>query len=81
MPIYEYRCDANGTTLEVTHAMRETVSNWGQLCAHAGIETGDTPASAPVEKLISMPISQSSDAPGAGGPVPPGACGPGCGCH
>ena len=79
MPIYEYRCDANDTTLEVTHAMSVSVSNWGELCAIAGIELGQTPSGSPVEKLISMPITHGSDAP-KGRPIPPGGCGTGCGC-
>ncbi|MEZ6164122.1 MAG: hypothetical protein R3B67_06765 [Phycisphaerales bacterium] len=79
MPIYEYRCEANDTTLEVSHPMSTTVRSWGQLCEIAGIETGKTPADAPVEKLISMPIAHGSDKPNAHA-VPPGGCGSGCGC-
>lgn len=79
MPIYEYRCDANDTTLEVTHAMSVTVSTWGELCDVAGVELGETPGDAPVEKLISMPIAHGSDTP-RGNPIPPGGCGAGCGC-
>ena len=36
MPYYEYRCDANGRTLEVRHGMNERLSTWGQLAAQAG---------------------------------------------
>ncbi len=79
MPIYEYRCDANDTTLEVTHAMSVTVLTWGELCDVAGVELGETPGDAPVEKLISMPIAHGSDTP-RGNPIPPGGCGAGCGC-
>ena len=79
MPIYEYHCDASDTTVEVTHAMSVTIENWGQLCEAAGIERGSTPASSPVEKLISMPIAHSSDRP-SGPAIPPGGCGAGCGC-
>lgn len=79
MPIYEYRCGTNDTTLEVSHAMSTTVENWGQLCELAGIEPGQTPAGTPVDKLISMPIAHGSDKP-KGHAVPPGGCGAGCGC-
>ena len=32
--------------------MSEQVHSWGELCALAGIEPGDTAPGAPVEKLI-----------------------------
>ena len=79
MPIYEYRCEANDTTLEVSHPMSVTVSNWGQLSELAGIEAGKTPKNTAVEKLISMPIAHGSDKP-SGPAIPPGGCGAGCGC-
>ena len=31
--------------------MQETISNWGELCAAAGIEAGDTATDASVERL------------------------------
>ena len=52
MPTYDYRCAANGQVVEVKHRMSEVVANWGELCALAGIEPGDTDLSAPVKKLI-----------------------------
>lgn len=79
MPIYEYRCDDNNSTLEVTHAMSTTISSWGELCEAAGIEAGDTPTDALVQKLISMPLAKGSDSPQTD-PIPPGGCGAGCGC-
>ncbi len=79
MPIYEYRCEANGTTVEVSHAMSATIENWGQLCEAAELNPGSTPADSPVEKLISMPIAHGSDRP-SGPSIPPGGCGAGCGC-
>ncbi|MEO1751316.1 zinc ribbon domain-containing protein [Thiofaba sp. EF100] len=53
MPSYDYRCPANERVLEVRHGMNESIANWGELCARAGIEPGDTPLDAPVERLIS----------------------------
>lgn len=52
MPTYDYRCQANGCIVEVSHGMRETISTWGELCGRAGIDAGDTPAESPVTRLI-----------------------------
>ena len=78
MPIYEYTCPRNGVTLEVSHAMRDRVTTWGDLCERTGHARGATPADSPVEKVVSMPIAHGSNA--ADGEIPPGACGPSCGC-
>ncbi len=53
MPTYDYRCEANGRTVEVRHGMNEEVRDWAALCALAGIEPGDTPGDAEVVRLIS----------------------------
>ncbi len=53
MPTYEYRCEANGRVVEVTHRMAEHLSTWGELCERAGIARGRTAADAPVSKLMS----------------------------
>lgn len=83
MPYYEYRCAVNGRTVEVRHAMSDRMETWGEVAAAAGIERGETPADAPVERLMSMASlghsehgsSAASDSgPGFGG------CGPGCAC-
>lgn len=79
MPRYEYRCEANDRTIEVAHAMSTAISSWGELCEVAEIDAGGTPTDAPVEKLISMPITHGSDKP-SGPAIPPGGCGAGCGC-
>jgi hypothetical protein len=55
MPAYEYECAFNGTTLEVVHPMEVTVKTWGELCALAGLDIGDTPAEVPVRKLMPLP--------------------------
>ncbi|MGD2044762.1 MAG: zinc ribbon domain-containing protein [Gemmatimonadota bacterium] len=78
MPYYEYRCGANGRTLEVRHGMAERLETWGDLAARAGVDSGDTPPDTPVERLLSAPVpltSSSSDS----GPDFPG-CGAGCAC-
>ena len=51
MPTYDYSCESNGRVVEVRHRMSESLSNWGELCARAGIEVGDTPPDSPVQRL------------------------------
>lgn len=77
MPFYEYRCPGNGRTVEVRHAMSETLTTWGEVCARSGAEPGDTPAGAPVERLMSAPVALTTTT-GGGAPVP--SCGAGCAC-
>jgi hypothetical protein len=52
MPTYDYHCAANGTTLEVEHKLAEKLATWGELCARTGHALGRTPASTPIERLI-----------------------------
>jgi hypothetical protein len=78
MALYDYYCETNGRTIEVRHGMTTSIDTWGELCEKARIEPGDTPADAPVRRLIGTPVpltggSTSADA----GPAP---CGPACGC-
>jgi hypothetical protein len=83
MPTYDYRCDANGEVLEVTHRMSENLATWGDLCERAGIEPGDTPLDSPVHRLatggnvISSTSLGSGSAPacGSGQCCPTGVCG------
>lgn len=76
MPLYDYRCPANGRTIEVSHSMRESVSSWGELCRMAGLEPGDTPEGSPVRKLIAVPTVLARPRGSGGG----GCCGvAGCG--
>ena len=51
MPTYDYRCEANGRVLEVSHRMSERLQTWGELCAMLGMETGDTAPESPVTRL------------------------------
>ncbi len=51
MPTYDYRCTANDRVVEVNHRMSENLTTWGELCACAGMETGDTPPDSPVVRL------------------------------
>ncbi len=84
MPTYDYRCDINGRVIEVSHRMNETITNWGDLCARAGIELGETPTDSPVHRLatggnlISKTSLGSGVAPpscNSGGCCPSGMCG------
>jgi hypothetical protein len=76
MPYYEYHCGSNGRTLEVRHAMDESVATWGELTERAGAEPGDTPTDAPVERLLSTPVPLTGSGPDAGFQ----GCGSGCAC-
>ena len=51
MPSYDYYCPANARTLEVWHGMRENLVTWGELCARAQLDVGDTPPDSPVQRL------------------------------
>jgi len=53
MPAYDYHCERNGRTVEVSHRMIEALRTWGELCARAGLAPGATPADAPIRRLIS----------------------------
>ena len=66
MPTYDYRCEANDRVIEVSHRMSETLSNWGELCALAHIEPGETPAEAPVHRLANGGNLISSKSLGSG---------------
>jgi predicted nucleic acid-binding Zn ribbon protein len=52
MPKYDYLCEANGQIVEVSHPMSERLATWGEVCERTLQQTGDTPADAPVKKLI-----------------------------
>lgn len=83
MPTYDYRCNANGQTVEVIHRMSEQLNTWGELCEKAGIEPGDTALDSPVQRLanggniISSSNLGSGSAPACstGGCCPGGMCG------
>ncbi|HHO67554.1 MAG TPA: zinc ribbon domain-containing protein [Gammaproteobacteria bacterium] len=77
MPTYDYVCEANGRVVEVKHRMSETLSTWGELCQRAGVDCGDTPADAPVQRLATggQVVSSSS----LGDSAPPCAAGGCCG--
>jgi len=53
MLTYQYHCPANNRTVDVRHGMKERLTTWGDVCQRAGIDPGQTPADAEVERLIS----------------------------
>lgn len=55
MARYDYRCEANGRTIEVVHGISEKIDSWGQLCGLAQMEPGDTPLDSPVRKVFTTP--------------------------
>ena len=59
MITYDYHCDANGETITVSHSIKETLTNWGQLCSLANHSMGQTPPHTPIRRLIS---SQETEA-------------------
>ena len=80
MPTYDYHCDANGRTLAVRHPMAEAVSTWGELCARAAADPGDTAPDTPVHKILTASAVVSSASLGSGCEPMGGGCGMGpCG--
>ena len=55
MPRYDYYCEANGKTIEVSHSIKQVLTTWCELCQMANIDLGDTPASAAVRIRITTP--------------------------
>jgi len=77
MPTYDYRCALNDRVVEVRHRMSEQMRTWGELCALASIDPGDTAPDAPVEKLATGgQVVRSSSMKDV---VPPCSSGPCCG--
>ena len=77
MPTYDYRCDSNQMVVEVQHSMKETIKTWAELAQLAGLELGDTPADAPVQRLANG--GQVVKATSLKNSVPPCQVGAGCG--
>ena len=55
MPVYEYHCEDNGYTIEVTHPMDVKLQTWGELCFVAQIPLEDTEPLAPIERIFTQP--------------------------
>lgn len=52
MPVYDYFCEANGRTVEVSHPVDADLRIWGEVCYVAQIPLGDTDPAAPVRRVI-----------------------------
>ena len=55
MPIYIYRCEANGQSVEVRHGVDVEIGTWGELCYAAQVPMGETDFLSPVRKVLSPP--------------------------
>lgn len=60
MPLYEYRCEADGRVVEVVHRMTEKFTTWGQLCEHMQRPLDGIAADTAVTKLIGAGNAQNS---------------------
>jgi hypothetical protein len=54
MPVYEYHCEDNGCTVEVSHPMAVKLHTWGELCFVAQIPLEDTDPLAPIERTFTQ---------------------------
>ena len=64
MPKYDYFCEENKQTIEVSHPIDVVLTTWGELCYVSQTSIGDTAFDVPVRKRIrtpylSIPISNS----------------------
>ncbi len=55
MPRYDYYCELNGETVEATHSVKDSISNWGELCFATQHPLGETDPLAVVRKVIRAP--------------------------
>lgn len=51
MPVYDYFCEENGLTLEVSHPMETILHTWIELCYVSQHSLGDTDPMSPVRKV------------------------------
>ena len=52
MPVYDYFCESNGRTVEVSHSLDADLSIWGEVCYVAQIALDDTDPMAPVQRVL-----------------------------
>ncbi len=55
MPVYDYYCETNGRTVELSHPIDTELCIWGQICYVAGIPLGNTDPAAPVYRVFTRP--------------------------
>ena len=85
MPTYEYYCEVNDKTVEVLHSMDDVILTWGELCACAEVDVGDTATHTAVERKLSavslLPKKSEGGSSSGGGCCGSGGGGCGCGGH
>lgn len=89
MLTYDYFCEQNQKTVQVSHGIRDRISSWGELRQRAGLEPDDTPDDSPVERLISggLLATVNGGTPSSAGlaqaalPMMGGCCGNPSGCQ
>ena len=74
MPTYDYRCPTNDRVVEVSHSMATTLTSWEELATLAGLELGDTPPDAPIERVLSGGLGVMTGSKGGGAPAPASSC-------
>ena len=52
MPVYEYHCEANGRTVDVSHPLDAVIGTWLEVCYVARIPLGDTDPMALVRRVM-----------------------------
>ena len=52
MPAYDYYCEANGQTIEVSHPLDAELRFWAEVCYVAQIPLGDTDPMAAVKRVF-----------------------------
>lgn len=80
MPTYDYVCAANGKVLEVKHGINESIATWGEVCARANVDPGETPTDTPVRRLATGGQVVKSSSLGSAPPCASGPCCGGGGC-
>ena len=52
MPVYDYHCERNGRTVQVSHPLGTELTIWGEVCYAAQIPLGDTDPLSAVRRVI-----------------------------
>jgi hypothetical protein len=55
VPTYDYYCDANEQTVEVSHPLDAQLRYWAEVCYVAQCPLGDTDPMAPVQRVFTRP--------------------------
>ena len=87
MARYDYFCETNQRVVEVSHSIKDAaLETWGEVCQRSGLALGDTPATAPVRRLVTggagfILKGRDDGGPAAWNEAASGhSCGSMCGC-